>query len=435
MLRISLQTAVSALIVGLVWAGPGLAENDPADGGSSAGAFADQAEALTPRQQAAALRSDLEQLGAERANSEGRQRTLRSEISRLTADQTNLQAALVRTADQLRALNRSIDEGIARLQSLQKTEGRLRADLVVRRAELAAVLATLQRIGRHPPPALAARPSDALGAIRSAILLGAVMPEIREQTDRLQDDLTALETLKTAIGRERRSLETDAERFGDENARLELLLEEKRRSRTETEAALALERKRAKVLSDRADTLNELIREMEKEAALAARRPQQRTQPGPSAAFRAVPFSETVGSLRLPADGLPLRRFGEEDSLGVAARGLSLRVQPLGRIYAPADAQVAYAGPFRSYGEVLILDAGDGYHMVLSGMDRIDVGREQFVLAGEPVGRMGTTRYASAGTIDIQSSDPVLYIEFRKDGRAIDPSPWWATPGAEKVGG
>jgi septal ring factor EnvC (AmiA/AmiB activator) len=142
-----------------------------------------------------------------------------------------------------------------------------------------------------------------------------------------------------------------------------------------------------------------------------------------------------MGTLRIPADGALVRAFGQEDTVGVASQGLSLRVTPLGWVYSPADAQVSYAGPFRSYGEVLILDAGGGYHIVLSGMERIDVGREQFVLAGEPVGRMGTTRYASTGTIDIQSTEPVLYIELRKDGRAIDPSPWWAIPRAEKVGG
>jgi len=400
---------------------------------------------LSIRAKAAAYRADLDALGADKADSEDKQRALRLEIARLESDQANIRSALVRSADQVRRLNRSMDEGVARLQDLVRTETRLRTELVARRAELADVLAILQRIGRHPPPAIAARPSDALGSIRSAILMGSVMPHIRHKTEKLRQDLVALHTLKAEIKRERAALEIDAERFGEENARLELLLREKRKVRSTSKITLALERKRALKLGEEAESLNELIGTLEKEivsaTAVAAKRNagdsgeiegESRPPPG---LFQAVPFSKAMGTLRIPADGALVRAFGQEDTVGVASQGLSLRVTPLGWVYSPADAQVSYAGPFRSYGEVLILDAGGGYHIVLSGMERIDVGREQFVLAGEPVGRMGTTRYASTGTIDIQSTEPVLYIELRKDGRAIDPSPWWAIPRAEKVGG
>jgi len=400
---------------------------------------------LSVRAKATSYRKQLDALGAEKAESEDKQRALRLEITRLESDQANIQSALVRAADKLRALNASIDEGVRRLQDLLQTEKRLRAELTGRRADLADVLATLQRIGRHPPPAIAARPSDALGSIRSAILLGSVMPQIRSQTDRLRQDLATLTTLKKEIRLERATLESDAERFGEENARLELLLQEKRKIRSKSEITLALERKRAVKLGEEAKSLNDLIGQLETEIAaekqrIAALQDSKSTEAKedsrpPVGLFQAIPFAKAMGSLRIPADGVPVRRFAEEDSLGVASSGLSLRVPALGRVYSPADAQVSYAGPFRSYGEVLILDAGGGYHIVLSGLERIEVGREQYVLAGEPVGRMGTTRYASAGTIDIQSSEPVLYIEFRKDGRAIDPSPWWALPRAEKVGG
>lgn len=407
-------------------------------------AAADTGDRPSADDRAEAYRKDLEAIAAQKAESEAKQRALKNEIARLKSDQANVGSALVRSADQLRELRKSIDDGVRRLQELLETESGLRDSLVARRAELAGVLAALQRIGRHPPPAIAARPSDALGAIRSAILMGAVMPQIRDQTESLQRDLAALQTLKAEIHRERSGLEADAERFAEENARLELLLEEKRRLRSKSEMALASERKRAAELAAEAKSLNDLIAELDAdikarrkaEAAAARQGVAPAPEDGPPAGlYQSVPFAEAMGTLRFPADGVKVRGFGEDDSLGGRTTGLSLRVAAEGRVYAPADARVSYAGPFRSYGQVLILDAGEGYHVVLSGMERIDVARDQYVLAGEPVGRMGTSRYASAGTIDIHSSDPVLYIEFRKDGRAIDPSPWWATPGAEKVGG
>ena len=107
----------------------------------------------------------------------------------------------------------------------------------------------------------------------------------------------------------------------------------------------------------------------------------------------------------------------------------------LARIVRTPDGRVVYAGPFRSYGQLLILDAGDDYHVVLAGMERIDVQLDQFVLTGEPVGVMGNQRLASAAVLDASVTQPVLYVEFRKGGTSIDPSPWWVASQDRKVSG
>ena len=96
---------------------------------------------------------------------------------------------------------------------------------------------------------------------------------------------------------------------------------------------------------------------------------------------------------------------------------------------------MVYAGPFRSYGQLLIINAGDGYHVLLAGMERIDVQLGQFVLAGEPVAAMAAQKAGEHRRVDVGATQPVLYIEFRKDGTSIDPAPWWAASNAEKVGG
>ena len=83
-----------------------------------------------------------------------------------------------------------------------------------------------------------------------------------------------------------------------------------------------------------------------------------------------------------------------------------------------------YAGEFRSYGQILIINGGGGYHVLLAGLSQIDVQVGQFVLAGEPIGVM----VAAPKTTSTKSQDiaPVLYVEFRKNQRPIDPGPWWA---------
>ncbi len=116
-------------------------------------------------------------------------------------------------------------------------------------------------------------------------------------------------------------------------------------------------------------------------------------------------------------------------------RRVSLMTRPGTPVLAPADGWVVYAGPFRTYGQVLILNAGDGYHIVLAGMERIDAAVGQFVLAGEPVATMGATRLASIENVDHTSAQPILYVEFRKDGTAIDSAPWWAPAKDGEVNG
>jgi septal ring factor EnvC (AmiA/AmiB activator) len=146
----------------------------------------------------------------------------------------------------------------------------------------------------------------------------------------------------------------------------------------------------------------------------------------------AMPFEAAKGSLRLPAQGRRVKRFGDVDATGGTVKGISLQTRAEARITAPADGWVVYAGEFRSYGQLLIINAGGGYHVLLAGMSRIDVSLGQFVLAGEPIAVMGNSAAPSQGVDD--SSRPVLYVEFRKDGRPIDPDPWWAEA-SEKVQG
>jgi septal ring factor EnvC (AmiA/AmiB activator) len=206
------------------------------------------------------------------------------------------------------------------------------------------------------------------------------------------------------------------------------------------------------VLADQATSLRELIDRMERENAVAAKAAADaakaaeiaRTENGdrqPDSlgdAGRLTPkvaFASARGLLPMPANGTEIKAFGDPDGLGGKSQGISLTTREGATVSSPSDGWVVYSGPFRSYGQLLIINAGDGYHVLLAGMDRIDVQLGQFVLAGEPVAVMASTRLASTGAVNVGSTQPVLYIEFRKDGASIDPAPWWAAPKIEKVGG
>jgi septal ring factor EnvC (AmiA/AmiB activator) len=118
----------------------------------------------------------------------------------------------------------------------------------------------------------------------------------------------------------------------------------------------------------------------------------------------------------MPARGQLISRFDESTALGLSTKGIVIETRARAQIVAPFDGRIAFAGPFREYGLLLIIDHGEGYHTLLAGMGQIDVLLDQHVLAGEPVGVMG-----SPG-----DEKPQLYVELRKRGHPINPLPWLA---------
>ncbi|MBO9423409.1 peptidoglycan DD-metalloendopeptidase family protein [Labrenzia sp. R4_1] len=394
-------------------------------------------------QELAALTSDI-------TVSSDRQAAIAREIQSLDRDRDTLNAKIINTADTIRGLETELTDTERRLRSLGENEDAVRLSLIARRDVLAEVLAALQRIGRRPPPALAVRPSDALSAVRSAILLNAVMPELRVETEALAADLEELQRLKTVIANEERRLLGDAMRLAEEKSRLELLLSAKRLEHTETVRSLEDEKRRAAELAARAGSLKELIADLESEiesareaaeksrqAALDQNRTPRDDDPfsDPGRLAPAIAFEDARGRLPQPVSGTVLKDYGQEDEFGGVTEGQSIATRPGSNVTSPADGWVVYSGPFRSYGQLLILNTGDGYHVLLAGMDRIDAELGQFVLTGEPVGVMGATQWASASTFGMGSTQPILYVEFRKDGRAVDPTPWWARTEEEKARG
>jgi septal ring factor EnvC (AmiA/AmiB activator) len=376
------------------------------------------------------------------------QAKLRIEIEALGQDRGKFNQDLIGTATRVRDVEASIDATRARLEPLDEQEKLFRKSLAERRDVIVEILAALQRIGRQPPPALMVRPEDALQAVRTAITLGAVLPEMREQADALAGDLSDLVRVRKEIVNDSDRLAGDLDLLGHEQLRLTLLIDERQKREAVAEQALDAERQRAADFARQVDSIKDLIAKLEGglDPATRAARDAARTiandatQPelaalsDPGRLAPAVAFADMRGHLHLPVNGVPIREFGGSDGVGGTQKGLSVAARPGAEITAPCDGWVVYAGPFRSYGQLLILNAGGGYHVLLAGMDRISVDLGQFVLTGEPVAMMGDASQAAA-TVTTGPKRPVLYVEFRKDGTPIDPSPWWATNEGEKVRG
>lgn len=370
---------------------------------------------------------EYRRLSQEIALSEKRQAEIAEEIAAIKDDSAALTASLIQAVKTERKLGEDIADIRMRLQDLGSQEQEIKVSLAGRRGTLAEVLGALQRMGLNPPPAILVRPEDALASVRSAILLGAVVPELRSETELLISDLDALTRVKTSITEEEKQLQTKRTEQAEEKERLKLLLEEKRRVQAEAEMRMEAEREQAAELAQRATSLQELITSLEKDITSLRKMLEARKQANEGELLSdALPFAKRAGLVPLPVSGQFAKRFGEDDGTGSALKGDILRTQSGAIVTAPVDGTVLYAGPFRSYGQLLILNPGDGYHIVLAGLDRLNVSLGQSVLAGEPVGMMGEARLASIAASTLDGAVPELYVEFRKDGKPIDPKLWWA---------
>ena len=391
---------------------------------------------------------ELDAARAKQRETDDTQAKLKREIETLGENQSELNQQLIDTAARVRDAEANIDTIEARLKPLDEQERVFRKSLEERRAVIVEILAALQRVGRQPPPALMVRPEDALQAVRTAITLGAVVPEMRAQADALAGDLSDLLRVRKNIVGERVLLASGLDALARDQLRLSMLIDERQKKQAAAEQALDAERQHAADLARQVDSLKDLIAKLEAGLDSATRAARGANRPGEENATRpdfsalkdpgrlapAVAFAATRGRLRLPVNGVRIREFGASDGVGGTQKGLSIASRPGAQITAPCDGWVVYAGPFRSYGQLLILNAGGGYHVLLAGMERISVDLGQFVLTGEPVAVMGSGSQVSAA-VATGSKEPVLYVEFRKDGTPIDPSPWWATNEGEKVRG
>jgi len=399
---------------------------------------------------------------------EQRESALKDDVAKMRAEQERLNQQLLETAQRVQKSEAQMTLIESRRGELEAQERKVRASLAERRDQIAKLLAAMQRMGRNPPPVIVTRREDALAMVRSAMLLARAFPELKNEAEELSGKLNELVRVMADIRSESERLRSEKERYQEAKSWLASLMESKRRTLAERQRELEEVRRVATAISKSVSDLSDLITrldrtvaektglgdyeaEMRKQSAeataprsdgagQAGTAPPSETRlaaphaPQPAVALEprgpltgnpgrmkpAIPFHQAKARLPLPAQGKRVIAYGDKTQYGSTSKGIVIETRHGAQITAPCDGWVVYAGEFRSYGQLLIINAGDGYHVLLAGLSHIDVQVGQFVLAAEPVGTMAPEPPGKT-----QDSAPVLYVEFRKEGRPIDPDPWW----------
>jgi len=343
--------------------------------------------------------------------------TFRQRSQRLERDFAKLRARMVRVARTIQNAETTLTRLERELRSLTAREAALKERLRKGQREHAATLAALQRLALNRPETLVARHQSATRTVRGSILLRYYLRAMRVRAAKLRAELAALRDVRVRITGRRDTIARTTARLAVDRTRLGVMLTKTatmaRRSHREQRVALA----RMRVLAGAARNLRQLLRGVQRGARLipigrpvVPRAPLLRRPKGLGV------FSTSHGNIISPVRGKIVRKFGDATKIGTFDRGVVFEARLGAQVVAPFDGRVVFAGPFRSYGLILIIDHGGGYHTLLVGLERVDIVVNQWLLGGEPVGAMSST----------QSRSTRLYLEIRRRGRPINPLPWLA---------
>ena len=341
-----------------------------------------------------------------------RAQALRAAAEALAAEVRALQGELVAAAKAAQDQEERLTALESELTDLEVGAALAGAELVRRQAQMAATLAALQRLSLQPPQALMLGPRRPVDTVRSAMLLRVAVPAVAARARGLRQEIEALRRMQDDIRGRREEMAGAVLGLQAERDRLGALVERKKGLQQTTAAEQRGAAERVAALAGEARDMRDLLSRLAPPAAQ------------PAAGLRLErptdirPFPAERAGLTPPARGRLIGRYGEARDTDLYSRGITIETRPQAQVVAPYDGRIAFRGPFRGYGEILIIEHGGGYHTLLAGLGRIDAVVGQWLLGGEPVGVMGP----SAG------GSPKLYVELRRGGQPINPAPWLETP-------
>ncbi|MEO3432256.1 peptidoglycan DD-metalloendopeptidase family protein [Inquilinus sp. CAU 1745] len=316
------------------------------------------------------------------------------------------------------------------LATLERQEADLRLRLSAGRDRLARLLSGLARLGRTPPEALLVRPGAPLDVVRGATVLSAAIPALEAEAATVRRTLADLEETRIQLDERRLAADEARRALNGEIARLNDAVAQRTEALALTEAERAEAAAQSAALAGEAADIRELIARLEAEEARrraeaeAEAEAEERRRAEAEAAAEAAeearrlaaeaapPASATFGGMPMPVAGSVVLRYGEADRFGEPARGLRISTVAGAPVVAPIGGTVRFAGPFRGYGRILILQHPGGYHSLIGGLDIIDAVVGQQIAAGEPVG-------TAAKAAESQTAE--IYFEFRRDGQPVNP--------------
>jgi septal ring factor EnvC (AmiA/AmiB activator) len=368
---------------------------------------------------------------------EAQQKELESKKLQAQAIQLNLE--LSKIDKNLIALAKKIQSNEDLLSISEKEQQKLSKDLSIKEADfvkennsLVQTVASLQNMSLNPSESIILQPLSPVDIIRSAILLREIIPYLNETSSKLKADLDYIYQQKQKLEETVALAKKQSSDLDKQQKEMKNLLKKKTSLRANVEKKGAETKKVAENLASKAKDLRELLEEIERQKEIARKKQEEerklalekeknkqkvvdvKTHKSIKEQASTGRFANAKGTLSQPVRGTLITDYGEMISNGVTSKGIVYKTRPNAQVIAPYDGTVIFSGPFKGYGNLIIVEHGDGYLSLLAGLGNIDCELGQMLLTGEPIGTMPETAGAK------------LYVEIRKDRQPINPAPWIA---------
>ncbi len=344
----------------------------------------------------AKIEAQIKQAKQQEQENQRKSKELSAEVKSVQKEMVSLAQTVRKHEDQLSLLEQKKNE-------LETQKQELNEKLSLSSLQMAKIMQSMQTLALRPSEILLLQSKTPIQMLRSHRLMKYSFPIVGGIQKQTQDDLSKLSQVKEELQEKIVAIKAEAAKLADKNIQMERLAQQKKVLQAQYASSYEKSKAKAEKLAKEASSLKELLAKIQKEQQLKASQKK----------FGTGAFAKARGSLSFPAQGKITQNFGQTTGASQShAKGMVISTRPKAQVTAPFDGTVVFAGPFQNYGKLVIIDHGDNYLTVLSGMDIINTSVGHQLLTGEPIGNMSNT-YTN------------LYLEVRQNGQAINPRPWF----------
>jgi len=390
-----------------------------------------------------AYAKDISEKDVKKLEAEAKQKTLESKQLQAQAIQLNLELSkidktVITLAQKIQNNEKKLSDLEERLVDLKKNLAVKEADFIKENRSLVQTIAVLQNMSLNPSESVILQPISPIDVIRSAILLREAIPYLNDKSSKLKVDLDNFYEQKRKIESTVEDAKKQKVLLEKQQIEMRQLMNKKTNLRREVETKGAETQKIAETLTSKAKDLRELLEELERQKEIARKKREEaerlaalkrqqemqqrgiahtvdtQTHASIKKQVKGGKFASAKGHLNRPVSGTVITDYGQTISKGVTSKGIVYKTRSEAQVTSLFDGTVIFSGPFKGYGNIIIVEHGDGYLSLLAGLGRIDCDVGQTLLAGEPVGTMPS------------GSNAKLYVEIRKNRHPINPTPWIA---------
>ena len=359
---------------------------------------------------------------------------LQAQATQISLELSEVNRRVIQTARQLQDNEEKLSKMEKQFEVLKNDLESVKKNFSEEDKHLIKTLTALQNLALKPTEALLVQPLNPVDTIRSAMLLRETIPHLEARTEVIRQKLLDIENRKKLVENQIKEISKQKNVMSEEHKRINTLLKQKYSLRNMVEIKSEKAKKNVDKLALQAQDLRDLLTKLEKQRLEKERKEQENKRREEEIRLRNLEekqsadliknesktiigivsgFEKAKGSLPLPARGAIITKYGEQKATGISAKGITIASRNQAQVVSPFDGNVIFSGPFRGYGNMIIIEHGEGYLSLLSGLETLSVELGQMLLAGEPVGQM-----PSSGTSE-------LYVEIRKNNQPINPTAWF----------